>query len=91
MSVQLAAVASQKFTCPPVTGAVPVLTVAVSVTALPEVIDVTGPFFDVIVSAVVVGVVAQALSLLTMGNIHNNKRQIYLTFNRKLQLKSLSI
>jgi hypothetical protein len=59
----------------------------VSVTALPEVIDVTGPFFEVIVSEVVVGVVAQALNVLTMGNIHNNNRQIYLTFNRKLQLQ----
>ena len=86
MSVQLAAVASQKFTCPPATGPVPVLTVAVSVTALPAVIDVTGPFFEVIASEVVVGIAAQALSVLTTGNIHNNKRQIYLTFNRKLQV-----
>jgi S-adenosylmethionine/arginine decarboxylase-like enzyme len=36
MSVQYLAAASQKFTCPGVTGVVPVVTVAVSVTTLPE-------------------------------------------------------
>jgi hypothetical protein len=41
MSVQYAAVASQKFTWPVVTGALPEVTVAVSVTAVPEITDVT--------------------------------------------------
>jgi hypothetical protein len=41
MSVQLLAVASQKFTCPGVTGVEPASTVAVSVTTLPEATVVT--------------------------------------------------
>jgi hypothetical protein len=42
MSSQYAAVASQKFTAPVVTGLDPALTLAVSVSALPAEIDVTG-------------------------------------------------
>ena len=41
MSVQWVAVASQKFTCPGVTGLLPAVTVAVSVTTLPDVTVVT--------------------------------------------------
>jgi predicted nucleotide-binding protein (sugar kinase/HSP70/actin superfamily) len=80
MSVQLAAVASQKFTCPIVTGAVPVLTVAVNVAALPEVIDVTGPFIEVITSEVVVCTAAQIFIVLASHSSEINKRQICLIF-----------
>ena len=41
MSVQYVAVASQKFTCPAVNEVVPAVTVAVSVTTVPDVTVVT--------------------------------------------------
>ena len=42
MSMQYASVASQKFTCPVVKDVVPAVTVAVSVTTVPDVTVVTG-------------------------------------------------
>ena len=54
MSVQYFAVASQKFTCPVVTAVDPAVTVAVSVTTVPEVTVVTGPDAEVTTSVVVV-------------------------------------
>jgi hypothetical protein len=54
MSVHDAAEASQKYTCPVVTGVAPASTVAVSDTTVPEVTIVTLPPLDVIANAVVV-------------------------------------
>src|ERR1700680_3576132 len=54
MSVQYAAVASQKFTWPCFTAAVPALTVAVSVTGRPAFTEVTATPPEVIASEVVV-------------------------------------
>jgi hypothetical protein len=53
MSVQYVTVASQKFTVPFVTAVAPDVTVAVSVTILPESTEVTGPPPEVTASAVV--------------------------------------
>jgi hypothetical protein len=50
MSVQYVAAASQKVTCPMVTGVVPAVTVAVSVTTLPEEIVVTALPAEVVVT-----------------------------------------
>ena len=60
MSVQYGADASQKFTCPGVTGASPAITVAVSVIALPEVTVFTALPRDVTPSMVVVGTLAKS-------------------------------
>jgi hypothetical protein len=57
MSVQYAADASQKFTCPAVTAVAPATTVAVSVIKLPEATeppDATGTPLELIASVVVV-------------------------------------
>ena len=54
MSMQYAAVASQKFTCPVVNDVVPAVTVAVSVTTVPDVTVVTGPPAALIVSVIAV-------------------------------------
>ena len=81
MSVQLGAVASQKFTCPTVTDVVPALTVAVSVTALPEVIVVTVPLVAVMASVVVVCAAAQTFRVPTIPRSEISKRQICLIFN----------
>lgn len=54
MSVQYAAVASQKFTWPCFTAVVPASTVAVSVTRLPAFTEVTATPFEVTVREVVV-------------------------------------
>jgi hypothetical protein len=56
MSVQKAADASQKFTCPGVTGIPPAFTVAVSVTTLPDATVVTAAPPDVTESIVVVAI-----------------------------------
>jgi hypothetical protein len=58
MSVQCAAVASQKFTWPAGTAAAPAVTVAVKVAAVPADIEVTDPVLEVIASVVVVVVEA---------------------------------
>jgi hypothetical protein len=47
-------VATQKFTCPTVTGVVPAIIVAVSVTALPEATEVTALPAEVIARVLVV-------------------------------------
>ena len=54
MSRQYAAVASQKFTCPVVNDVVPDVTVAVSVTTVPDVTVVTGLPAAVIASLIAV-------------------------------------
>jgi hypothetical protein len=56
MSVQCAAVASQKFTWPGLTGVDPATTLAVKVTAAPETTEAAGPPEEVTVKAVVVAV-----------------------------------
>jgi hypothetical protein len=72
MSVHDFADASQKLTCPDLTGAPPAVTVALKVTTAPSATVVTGLFAEVNVSAVVVlasgggtisGVVAETLEL----------------------------
>ncbi|MFP5207849.1 MAG: hypothetical protein ACLGRW_01020 [Acidobacteriota bacterium] len=60
MSVQYFADASQNFTCPTVTAALPAFTVALSVTTLPEATVVTVVPPDVKASVTVVGVEADA-------------------------------
>jgi hypothetical protein len=55
MSVQLLAEASQKFTWPTVTAAVPAFTVAVRVTTVPAATVVTAPVPEVTASVVAVG------------------------------------
>jgi hypothetical protein len=60
MSAQYFAVASQKLTCPVVTAVLPALTVAVSVTMLPDATVVTVFPPDVNARVVVVGVEANA-------------------------------
>ena len=64
MSVQYAAVASQKFTWPCFTAVVPALTVAVSVTRLPALTEVTTTPPEVTASDVVVVVLANAEELI---------------------------
>ena len=64
MSVQYAAMASQKFTWPCFTAVVPASTVAVSVTRLPAFTEVTTTPFEVTASEVVVVVRANAEELI---------------------------
>jgi hypothetical protein len=64
MSVQYAALASQKFTWPCFTAVVPASTVAVSVTRLPAFTEVTATPFEVTASEVVVVVRANAEELI---------------------------
>src|SRR4051794_10646535 len=62
MSVQRVAEASQKYTCPGVTGAPPEVTAAVSVTTVPDATELTGVLPEVTVSVVVVAVLVAALA-----------------------------
>jgi hypothetical protein len=60
--VQYIADASQKFTCPVVNGVDPAVTVAVSVTTLPDDTVKTGPLPEVTASVVAVAVLACAVA-----------------------------
>jgi hypothetical protein len=68
MSVQYSAVASQKFTSPVVTGVVPAITVAVSVTTAPDATVVTALPLLFTASVVVVAVPANADKLVAAIN-----------------------
>jgi hypothetical protein len=77
MSVQYAAVASQKFTCPVVTKGVPAFTVAVNVTTLPEATVVTTLPPEVAARVVTVAAIVcapapfHAPQIITAGTQHN--------------------
>ena len=97
MSVQDFAVASQKFTCPTVTAVPAAVTVAVSVTTLPDVTIVTALPPDVTAIVVVVAPgAAHARSappqraITETAEAHNN-RQSLLTFTDNLHSCFLSI
>src|ERR1017187_9670030 len=89
MSVQYIAAASQKFTCPIVTGVVPAFTVAVSVTTLPAATVVTVLPPDVTARVVVAAGAAQARTappqraITEIAETHND-RQSLLTFTDNL-------
>jgi len=87
ISVQLLAVASQKFTCPTVTADVPAITAAVNVTGLPAATVVTGLPSAVNVSDVVVATADRALVVAPSTTRLKSKareRQMSLTFTRNL-------
>jgi hypothetical protein len=74
MSVQCAAVASQKVTDPPVTGVEPETTVAVRVTTLPEATEETGAPLEVTVSVVVVAPGAAHAGSAAISSAHRRAR-----------------
>jgi hypothetical protein len=80
MSVQYVAAASQKVTCPMVTGVVPAVTVAVSVTTLPEEIVVTALPAEVTPRVVVVTTELAAAGSAANSNVAN--RTCTLPFGR---------